>query len=124
MRMARRKCWPKTWLKPPGTLRNIRLHRSPIQPRKSQTRVELRDAQITSTAARIKAGLENSLALENLDGRRDWTFAGDIVHAMWLMLEQPEPDDFVLASGETHSVERAVRACVLAVWDSTTDNTS
>lgn len=60
--------------------------------------------KITSTAARIKAGLENSLALENLDGRRDWSFAGDIVHATWLMLEQPEPDDFVLASGETHSV--------------------
>jgi len=60
--------------------------------------------KITSTAARIKAGLENSLALENLDGRRDWTFAGDVVHAMWLMLEQAEPDDFVLASGETHSV--------------------
>ena len=60
--------------------------------------------KITSTAARIKAGLENSLALGNLDGRRDWSFAGDVVHAMWLMLEQPEPDDFVLASGETHSV--------------------
>jgi GDPmannose 4,6-dehydratase len=60
--------------------------------------------KITSTAARIKGGLENSLALGNLDGRRDWSFAGDFVHAMWLMLEQPEPDDFVLASGETHSV--------------------
>jgi GDPmannose 4,6-dehydratase len=60
--------------------------------------------KITSTAARIKAGLEDSLALGNLDGRRDWSFAGDVVHAMWLMLEQPEPDDFVLASGETHSV--------------------
>lgn len=60
--------------------------------------------KITSTAARIKAGLENSLALGNLDGRRDWSFAGDVVNAMWLMLEQPGPDDFVLASGETHSV--------------------
>jgi len=60
--------------------------------------------KITSTAARIKAGLESSLALENLDSRRDWSFAGDIVRAMWLMLERPEPDDFVLASGETHSV--------------------
>jgi GDPmannose 4,6-dehydratase len=60
--------------------------------------------KITSTAARIKAGLENSLALGNLDGRRDWSFAGDVVHAMWLMLEQRQPDDFVLASGETHSV--------------------
>src|SRR5205807_1832816 len=60
--------------------------------------------KITSSAARIKAGLEESLVLGNLDGRRDWSFAGDIVHAMWLMLEQPEPGDFVLASGETHSV--------------------
>jgi len=60
--------------------------------------------KITSTAARIKAGLEDSLVLGNLDGRRDWSFAGDVVHAMWLMLEQPEPGDFVLASGETHSV--------------------
>jgi len=60
--------------------------------------------KITSTAARIKAGLESSLALGNLDGRRDWSFAGDFVQAMWLMLEQPEPDDVVLASGETHSV--------------------
>jgi GDPmannose 4,6-dehydratase len=60
--------------------------------------------KITSTAARIKAGLENSLALGNLDDRRDWSFAGDVVQAMWLMLEQPEPDDFVLASGETHTV--------------------
>jgi len=60
--------------------------------------------KVTSTAARIKAGLENSLALGNLDDRRDWSFAGDFVHAMWLMLEQPEPDDFVLSSGETHSV--------------------
>jgi len=60
--------------------------------------------KITSTAARIKAGLENSLALGNLDGRRDWSFAGDVVHAMWLMLGQRGPDDFVLASGETHSV--------------------
>ena len=61
--------------------------------------------KITSTAARIKAGLEDSLVLGNLDGRRDWSFAGDVVHAMWLMLEQPGPDDFVLASGETHSVK-------------------
>src|SRR5258708_12949109 len=68
--------------------------------------------KITSTAARIKAGLENSLALENLDGRRDWTFAGDVVHAMWLMLEQPEPEDFVLASGETHSVRKLCELCV------------
>jgi GDPmannose 4,6-dehydratase len=67
--------------------------------------------KITSTAARIKAGLENSLVLGNLDSRRDWSFAGDMVHALWLMLEQPAPDDFVLASGETHSV---MELCELA----------
>jgi GDPmannose 4,6-dehydratase len=60
--------------------------------------------KITSTAARIKAGLEHSLTLGNSDDRRDWSFAGDFVRAMWLMLQQPEPEDFVLASGETHSV--------------------
>jgi GDPmannose 4,6-dehydratase len=60
--------------------------------------------KITSAAARIKAGLERSLALGNLDSRRDWSFAGDIVRGMWLMLQQSDPDDYVLASGETHSV--------------------
>jgi len=60
--------------------------------------------KITSAAARIKAGLERSLSLGNLDGRRDWSFAGDIVHGMWLMLEQSHAEDYVLASGETHSV--------------------
>jgi GDPmannose 4,6-dehydratase len=60
--------------------------------------------KITSTAARIKTGLEKSLALGDIDDRRDWSFAGDFARAMWLMLQQPEPEDFVLASGETHSV--------------------
>ena len=60
--------------------------------------------KITSVAARIKAGLERSLPLGNLDNRRDWSFAGDIVRGMWLMLEQSHAEDYVLASGETHSV--------------------
>ena len=60
--------------------------------------------RVTSTAARIKAGLEKSLTLGNIEDRRDWSFAGDFVRAMWLMLQQAEPSDFVLASGETHSV--------------------
>src|SRR5262249_513352 len=60
--------------------------------------------KISWTAARIKAGLEKSLALGSIEDRRDWSFAGDFVRAMWLMLQQPEPEDFVLASGETHSV--------------------
>jgi GDPmannose 4,6-dehydratase len=54
--------------------------------------------------ARIKLGLDTELRLGNLDARRDWGFAGDYVEAMWLMLQQDEPDDFVIATGETHSV--------------------
>jgi GDPmannose 4,6-dehydratase len=60
--------------------------------------------KITRTAARIKQGFERELRLGNLEARRDWGFAGDYVKAMWLMLQQPVPDDFVLATGETHSV--------------------
>ena len=60
--------------------------------------------KITRTAARIKLGLAGELRLGNLDARRDWGFAGDYVRAMWLMLQQPQPDDYVLATGETHSV--------------------
>ena len=60
--------------------------------------------KITRAAAMIKLGLERNLRLGNLDARRDWGFAGDYVQAMWLMLQQPQPDDYVLATGETHSV--------------------
>jgi GDPmannose 4,6-dehydratase len=60
--------------------------------------------KITQAAARIKLGLARELRLGNLDARRDWGFAGDYVRAMWLMLQQPQPDDYVLATGETHSV--------------------
>lgn len=60
--------------------------------------------KVTWTAARIKAGLEKSLALGKMEDRRDWSFAGDFVRAMWLMLQQREAEDYVLASGETHSV--------------------
>ncbi len=60
--------------------------------------------KITRTAAMIKLGLSGELRLGNLDARRAWGFAGDYVRAMWLMLQQPQPDDFVLATGETHSV--------------------
>jgi len=60
--------------------------------------------KITRAAARIKLGLAGELRLGNLDARRDWGFAGDYVRAMWLMLQQPQPDDFVLATGESHSV--------------------
>jgi len=60
--------------------------------------------KITRTAARIKHGLDRKLFLGNLDARRDWGFAGDYVEAMWLMLQQEEPDDYVVATGETHTV--------------------
>jgi GDPmannose 4,6-dehydratase len=60
--------------------------------------------KITHGVARIKAGLDDKLALGNLDSKRDWGFAGDYVRAMWLMLQQDTPDDFVVSTGETHSV--------------------
>ncbi|MBP6471560.1 MAG: GDP-mannose 4,6-dehydratase [Chloroflexi bacterium] len=61
--------------------------------------------KITYHVAQIKLGLINELSLGNLDARRDWGFAGDYVQAMWLMLQQEKPDDYVVATGETHSVE-------------------
>ncbi len=60
--------------------------------------------KVTHAVARIKLGKQKELRLGNLDSRRDWGFAGDYVNAMWLMLQQPEPDDYVVATGETHSV--------------------
>jgi GDPmannose 4,6-dehydratase len=60
--------------------------------------------KVTRTAARIRHGLDQKLYLGNLDARRDWGFAGDYVEAMWLMLQQDKPDDYVVATGESHSV--------------------
>ncbi|HUO49169.1 MAG TPA: GDP-mannose 4,6-dehydratase [Acidimicrobiales bacterium] len=60
--------------------------------------------KVTHAVARIACGLDDKLMLGNLDAQRDWGFAGDYVRAMWLMLQQDEPDDFVVATGETHSV--------------------
>jgi GDPmannose 4,6-dehydratase len=60
--------------------------------------------KITRGATRIKEGLQDKLFLGNLDAKRDWGFAGDYVEAMWLMLQQERPDDYVVATGETHSV--------------------
>ncbi|HZW31951.1 MAG TPA: GDP-mannose 4,6-dehydratase [Isosphaeraceae bacterium] len=60
--------------------------------------------KVTLGAARIKEGLQKKLVMGNLDARRDWGFAGDYVQAMWLMLQQDRPDDYVVATGETHSV--------------------
>jgi GDPmannose 4,6-dehydratase len=60
--------------------------------------------KITNAAARIAIGLEREVRLGNLDAQRDWGFAADYVRAMWLMLQQDQPDDFVIATGEAHSV--------------------
>ena len=64
--------------------------------------------KVSDGAARIKLGLARELRLGNLDARRDWGYAGDYVEAMWLMLQQPEPDDYVIATGEMHSVRELV----------------
>ena len=64
--------------------------------------------KITDGVARIKLGLTHELRLGNLEAKRDWGFAGDYVRAMWLMLQQDEPDDYVIGTGETHSVEEFV----------------
>jgi GDPmannose 4,6-dehydratase len=64
--------------------------------------------KVTHAAAAIKLGLQDELALGNLDAERDWGFARDYVEAMWLMLQQDEPDDYVIATGEAHSVRKLV----------------
>jgi GDPmannose 4,6-dehydratase len=64
--------------------------------------------KVTHGVARIRAGLQDKLLLGNLDAQRDWGFAGDYVRAMWLMLQQDRPDDYVVATGETHSVRELV----------------
>jgi len=64
--------------------------------------------KVTDGVARIKLGLAKELRLGNLDAKRDWGYAKDYVEAMWLMLQQPEPDDYVIATGETHSVRDLV----------------
>jgi GDPmannose 4,6-dehydratase len=77
-------------------------HESPIRGETFVTR------KITRAAARIKLGLQEMLFLGNLDAKRDWGHARDYVQAMWLMLQQPEPEDFVIATGEDHSVREFV----------------
>jgi GDPmannose 4,6-dehydratase len=75
--------------------------------------------KVTQHAARIKLGMADRLKMGNLDARRDWGFAGDYVRAMWLTLQQPQADDFVIATGETHSVQELLEtafACVGLDW--------
>jgi GDPmannose 4,6-dehydratase len=74
-------------------------------PRRGETFVT---RKITRAATRIKEGLQDKLYLGNLDARRDWGFAGDYVEAMWRMLQQDQPDDYVIATGEMHSVREFV----------------
>ncbi len=71
--------------------------------------------KITQAVARIHLGLQNKLSLGNLDARRDWGFAGDYVEAMWLMLQQDTPDDYVIATGTEHSVRDFVSAAFAAI---------
>ncbi len=76
--------------------------------------------KVSQAAARIKLGLQDSLVMGTLDSKRDWGYAGDYVKAMWLMLQQDEPDDYVVATGETHSVaefvERAFAEVGIENW--------
>lgn len=80
-------------------------HESPLRPPLYITR------KVTLGASRIKLGLDQELRLGNLDARRDWGFAGDYVRAMWLMLQQPEPNDYVIGTGIPHSVKDLVEIC-------------
>ena len=77
--------------------------------------------KITSSVARIKLGLQSGIALGNLEAKRDWGFAGDYVEAMWLMLQQTHGDDFVIATGETHSIrellEVAFASAEITDWE-------
>ena len=86
-------------------------------PRRGETFVT---RKITRAATRIKEGLQDKLYLGNLDAKRDWGFAGDYVEAMWLMLQQDKPEDYVIATGETHSVREfleEVFGCLELDWN-------
>src|SRR5438552_7859327 len=88
-------------------------HEGPRRGREFVTR------KVTDAAARIKLGRAKDLRLGNLDAKRDWGYAGDYVRAMWLMLQQPTPEDYVVATGETHSVREFAEeafACVGLDW--------
>jgi GDPmannose 4,6-dehydratase len=88
-------------------------HEGPRRGREFVTR------KVTDGVARIKLGLADNLRLGNLDAKRDWGHAADYVRAMWLMLQQPQPDDYVIATGETHAVRELVEVafdCVGLDW--------
>jgi GDPmannose 4,6-dehydratase len=74
--------------------------------------------KVTNSVARIKLGLQDSITLGDLDPKRDWGYAGDYVEAMWMMLQQDEPDDYVIATGETHSIRELLEVAFrLAGYD-------
>jgi len=70
--------------------------------------------KITNSVARIKLGLQSEIVLGNLEAKRDWGYAGDYVEAMWMMLQQPKPDDFVIATGKTNSIEQLLEVAFTA----------
>lgn len=70
--------------------------------------------KITNSVARIKLGLQSELVLGNLEAKRDWGYAGDYVEAMWMMLQQSKPDDFVVATGKSHSIEQLLEVAFAA----------
>jgi GDPmannose 4,6-dehydratase len=70
--------------------------------------------KITNSVARIKLGLQSELVLGNLEAKRDWGYAGDYVEAMWMMLQQAKPDDFVVATGKSHSIEQLLEVAFAA----------
>lgn len=71
--------------------------------------------KVTNSVARIKLGLQDEVVLGNLDSKRDWGYAGDYVKAMWLMLQREQPDDYVIATGKTHSIEELVQSAFAEV---------
>ena len=77
--------------------------------------VEFVTRKVSTAVARIKHGLQHELVLGDLEPRRDWGYAGDYVEAMWLMLQQAEPDDYVIATGESHAVRQLVQLAFEAV---------
>ena len=91
-------------------------HESPLRGRDFVTR------KVTDAVARIKLGMQDSVTLGNLDARRDWGFAGDFVEAMWLILQQQEPRDYVVATGEQHTIGDLCRVAFehigIANWES------
>jgi GDPmannose 4,6-dehydratase len=91
-------------------------HESPIRG------IEFVTRKITDGVARIKLGLKDKITLGNIDATRDWGFAGDYVEAMWLMLQQNEPDDYIIATGEQHSIRDVLNIAFNHVGISTWEN--